>query len=117
MSRVALPDDDLARGLELLRAAAKAEGVAAVARRLDYSRPAVSMVLTASYVGRPDRLILRALERLGAVMCPHLDATLSADDCRAYALRPLPTSSPAALRHWEACRTCARRPAPADGEA
>lgn len=64
----------------------------------------------------------RVLHRIGSYECPHLTTwsgrsrVITSDECRRYAHRPLPTSSPTALEHWKACRTCphlaASAPAP-----
>lgn len=38
------------------------------------------------------------------------DARAARDECRAFAARPMPMSSPDALRHWQARQDCPNRP-------
>ncbi len=83
--------------------------IAATARRLGYSRTAVSLVLAGKYPGRTDTLAARVLAELGRVTCPHLGRTVTPGDCAISGGR-VPTSSPAALRLWRACQTCPHRP-------
>lgn len=86
-------------------------GVTAVARKIGVSRPALSLFLAGRYPAQStaaiEARILRALE--GRVQCPFLATDIAAEICRDHALRPMPTSSPRALRHWHACQTCRHR--------
>lgn len=94
--------------------------VGAVAKRLGVSHAAVSMVRNgAGPYGDGSagtrRFAARVAQMLGQVACPFLaattgeDAWISGDKCREYAYRAVPTSSPLATRHWQACRKCERR--------
>lgn len=94
--------------MELLRAAVDRSSIAAVARRLDLSRPAVSGVLSGRYGASSAHVLARAVEVLGRHDCPATGGTISAADCRETAARPMPTSSRPALKRWEVCRTCPR---------
>jgi len=92
--------------LELLRAEATRTSITAAARRLGLSRPAVSGVLSGAYGANPGRVLARAAEVLGRHDCPATGGTVSAEECRDAAARPMPTSSRFALTRWEACRAC-----------
>lgn len=107
---------EIAQALDLMRARVASSSVAAVARELDYSRPAVSMALSGRYLGRLDRLARRALERLGGVICPHLGRPIPATECADHRRRPMPSGSARSFRHWQACRHCPHNPDP-EGEA
>ncbi|MGD9611179.1 MAG: LacI family transcriptional regulator [Desulfovibrionaceae bacterium] len=89
----------------LLIGEAARTSIAATARRLGYSRTAVSLVLAGKYPGRTDRLAAKVLAELGRVTCPHLGREVTPGDCALNGGR-MPTSSPAALRLWRACQTC-----------
>lgn len=106
MSPAAMTPDIRERAMALLRAAVARSSVAAVARRLGYSRPAVTMVLGGTYAGRPDTLLARALDRLTARRCPHLGTEIPSLECAQHRSRPMPTGSRSAFRHWQACRAC-----------
>lgn len=112
---------DIGRALDLLRAEAGRTSIAAAARRIGYSRPAVSMVLAGTYPGRMDRVAVRVLARLDTVACPADGTVLTAAACREIHGRPMPTSSPRALRRWRECRGCPAAPggpaAPVEGPA
>nr|WP_295832886.1 hypothetical protein [uncultured Azospirillum sp.] len=110
--RVTLDPADRDRAMALLEREIAATSVAAVARRLGtYGRVTVSMVAAGTYAGRPDAPLARVLEVFDAdtVDCPHLDRPLSRPECRTHAGRAMPTGSPAAFRHWEACQSCPHR--------
>ena len=105
----ALSPDAIAQAITLLRAEAERTSIAAAAKRIDYSRPAVSMALAGTYKGGLERLAQRVLEVLSNVRCPHLDRSIPAAECRSHHTRAMPTSSPMALRHWRACQSCPNR--------
>jgi hypothetical protein len=100
--------------LALLRTAVAREGsVAAVARHISdaagspISRSAVSAALNGNYPGGTDRIAKRVLDTYARVDCPFLQRSITHGECRTYREAPVPTSSPLAMRHWRACRTCA----------
>lgn len=102
---------ELDAALVLLRERVAATSIAAAARDLDYSRSAVSMVLAGTYLGSPEHLARRVLQRFaGTVECPHLSAPISGQSCADHRTRPMPTGSARSFRHWQACRTCAFNP-------
>jgi hypothetical protein len=105
---------------QLLAAEIARTSCQAVADRLGVSRAAASMVYRGAGAygtgeAGTERMAERVLQMLGDVECPFLSATtgeptrISGDQCRGYAYREAPTSSPLASRHWQACRRCERR--------
>ncbi|NYZ17030.1 LacI family transcriptional regulator [Azospirillum sp. RWY-5-1] len=102
----------MAEALALLREEAARTSAAEAARRIGYSRPAVSMALAGTYKGGLGRLADAVLATLGGVACPHLGRTITPRDCADFAGRPMPTASRAAVAHWRACRACPHRPCP-----
>lgn len=92
--------------LTLLRQAVDESSLSAVAKELDISRSALSLVLSGKYPASTDRIALRVMTAYGRVSCPHLGAELVERECRAYRERSCPTSSPRELRHWRACQSC-----------
>lgn len=98
-------------GLDLIRAEVERLGsVRAVADALGYSRSAVSLALSGTYPGSTARLEAAAVERLGRVLCPHQEQEIAVAACKRLREAPMQTSSRAAYRQWQACRTCAHNP-------
>ncbi|WP_293222261.1 hypothetical protein [Ottowia sp.] len=97
---------------------------ASIARQLGISAVTLNMVLrgTGPYgAGQADthRVADRVIHTFGRYVCPHLTAeaggveqVITAEQCRAYAHRPPPTT-PRELRHWQACQQCPHRAASA----
>ncbi|GHD63752.1 XRE family transcriptional regulator [Jeongeupia chitinilytica] len=100
---------ETSRWLTLLRAEAERTSMRAVADRLGYSPASISLVLGDKYPGKTDRIAAAVLAKLDTIACPHLGQALTGDLCRQYALRDVPTSSPAAAAHWRACQSCKHR--------
>lgn len=98
--------------LNVLREQVQKHGaVGPVARKLGYSRPAVSGALNGSYGGGTAKLRARIYEVfVEAVFCPHLGEPMPSDECRWWRTSPCPTSSPASAQHWLACKTCIFNP-------
>jgi len=93
--------------IEMLRAEAARTSIASAARRIGYSRPAVSGVLNGSYRGDTCRIRARVLAVLGrCVVCPHTGSGMHIEECRRWRSRPMPMGSASDLRHWRACRHC-----------
>lgn len=103
-----------------LQAEVERSSVTAAARRLGVSHAAVSMVLRGAGpygdgTAGTSRFAARVAQMLGQVRCPFLSSVtgeanfISGDQCRGYAYRETPTSSPLATRHWTACRSCSER--------
>ena len=95
--------------LALLAAEAKRTTIAATARRIGYSRTAVSLALVGKYPGCTDKLAATVLAILGRQVCPQLGREVTPAECAGNA-GEMPTSSPAALRLWRACQACPHRP-------
>ena len=93
----------------LLAAEAARTSIAAVARRLGYSRTSISLVLAGKYPGGTDNVAAAVLATFGRTTCPHLGRAVAPDECAQNGGR-VPTASPAALRLWRACQTCPHRP-------
>lgn len=104
------------RAHELLATACRDTSIAAVARRLGYSRPAVSLALRGKYVGGAARLAARILDVFAdRVACPFLGRDLSPAECRAQREAPIPSGPRSAIDHWRACRHCVFNPSNAMG--
>jgi hypothetical protein len=101
--------------MQLLRRAVERRGsIQAVADELEYSRTAISLVLSGRY-GKPTSAIERAvLAKLDAVGCPHLAAEISRAECEGHHRRRMPQSDPTKLKHWTACQRCPVRAAALD---
>ncbi|MFD2678020.1 LysR family transcriptional regulator [Camelimonas lactis] len=102
--------DDAAMAI-LQQAISEAGSIAAVARRLGYKRPSISLVLARKYPGDTRRLRAQIVEAFGGQQhCPFLGSDIAASACRDFRTRPLPTSRRAEARHWQACRQCQFNP-------
>lgn len=98
---------------------------ARIAQQLGISPAALSLVIngTGPYgtgAASTARFAERVIHTFGRYPCPHLtaegdgeDVVITADQCRTYAHRQPPTSSPRAMQHWQACRQCHHREASA----
>lgn len=97
-----------------------------VALQLGISAPALTQVLNGSGKygsgeARTDRVADRVLHTFGRYECPHLteqaeagsSVVITADQCRAYAHRAVPLTSPRDVQHWQACQQCPHRVASA----
>lgn len=95
--------------LTLLSEAVNASSRTNVAKELGVSRPSVSLLLSGSYPGNTNRMAARVMERYARVDCPHTGKSVTPDHCRKFTGQ-VPSSSPAALRQWRACRACPHTP-------
>lgn len=95
--------------LALLTEAVQGSNKTAVARELGVSRTAVSLLVAGKYCGRTERMAARVMARYSSVDCPHQGKPVNPDTCRKYCGQA-PSSSPAALRQWRACRACPNNP-------
>ncbi|MEX8193592.1 hypothetical protein [Comamonas guangdongensis] len=96
-----------------------------MAKQLGISAAALSQVLNASGcygngTASTGRIAEKVIHTFGLYTCPHLTAEASGDDqvitaeqCRAFAHREAPTSSPREMQHWQACLQCPHREASA----
>ncbi len=92
--------------LELLQQAVSASSRTHVAEKLGVSRTAVSLLLSGKYGAGTDRMAARVMEAFARTDCPFLARDISRKECDAHAQSAIPTSSPRAMKHWRACRTC-----------
>lgn len=99
---------------------------AKVAELLGVSAPTLSQVLNASGKygtgeASAERVASRVTHTFGRYQCPHLTeqaeagetVMVTAEECRAYAHRAPPISSPREVQHWQACRQCPHKAASA----
>lgn len=96
----------------LLRQEVAASSCAAAARKFGVSRTSVSLLLAGKYPGDVRRMARRISTLLAPereVECPYTGGKITITECAGTSAR-IPTSGPAALRHWKACRDCARNP-------
>lgn len=108
----------------VLRAEVEMTSMTAAAKKLGVSRGLVSQIIhgsglygsgVASTKAVADRVTKTFVVQL---QCPFLSAHqaepryISGADCRAFAYRPAPTSSPVDVSHWRACSTCPSRVSP-----
>lgn len=96
-----------------------------IARQLGISPAALSQVLNGSGAygsgaASTARIADRVQHTFGRYACPHLTAeaggtacVITAEQCRAFAHRPVPTASPRDMQHWQACQRCTHRAASA----
>lgn len=103
--------------LTLLKAErAKGKAISEIARECGMARPSVSMLIAGTYPAQSLDLVARkhaaAIVKAfrDRVLCPHLRQGIAAEECRAFALAPMSTSSPEKLRHWRSCRRCPLNP-------
>ncbi|WP_124836479.1 MULTISPECIES: helix-turn-helix domain-containing protein [Burkholderia] len=96
--------------IAMLRTAVEVSTVTDVARRLGYSRAAVSKVLAGKYAGKSDRVAARVQEVFGQVRCTHTGQLIQLTVCVSYTTRRAPINNPLELSQWRACRSCPLRP-------
>ena len=91
----------------LLQKAVAAHGQAAVARALGYSASAVCQVLSGTYGGSLDNLLLRVAEVYGdgTVHCPVM-GEVPLSRCAEERRKPFCASNPQRVRLWRACQGC-----------
>ncbi|MHB1333427.1 MAG: LacI family transcriptional regulator [Sulfuriferula sp.] len=92
--------------LELLQQAVAASNRTRVAEKMEVSRTAVSQLMSGNYGADTERMAARVMETFARTECPFLAREISQKECAAYARAAIPTSSPRAMKHWRACRTC-----------
>lgn len=92
--------------LELLKNAVAKSSKQAVAMQLGVSRTTISLVCSGQYPAKTDKIEKLVLEAFGSVQCPHLDREISLNECRTNHQSAVPTSSPRAMKLWQACQGC-----------
>lgn len=97
------------RWLALMRQEVDRTSRQALADRLGYSRTTVSLVLSGTYPGNPDKIAAKAIEVLEPVLavdCPYLGEQLPIKQCVEYSSQRAPTHHPTKMGHWRACQQC-----------
>ncbi|MFC5920895.1 XRE family transcriptional regulator [Neisseria weixii] len=94
----------------VLKAETGKSSQAAVAEKLGYSGTSINLVLNGKYNGNPARIAQKVKGVYFKVGCPHLETTITLNDCRDYAHAAAPTHNPAKMAHWRACLNCSKRP-------
>lgn len=108
-----LPDPEW---IELLRKeVGKGRTITAVASSVGMKRCSLSLLLSGGYPARLDKVSAKYAARVVAlykdqVLCPHLRAGISREECRAFAAAPMSISDPHKLRHHRACARCPLNP-------
>ena len=102
-----MTEDERQTATTLLEAACQETSNADVAKKLGYSRGAISCVRRGCYAGDADKVLAKALDVFGRVSCPYLRREITQNECRAVLGSATPSHDPAALAHRRACRSCA----------
>tara|TARA_B100000678_G_scaffold221641_1_gene189081 strand:+ start:269 stop:616 length:348 start_codon:yes stop_codon:yes gene_type:complete len=104
---------ELPRWRVLLAREIERTSVTETAKRIGYARSSVSLANSGKYTASTDQLEARVLEVLGGpeptFYCPAQAASITKKTCADFAARPMPTTSPRALRQWQICQSCERR--------
>ena len=91
--------------LRILRDQCEQSSITEVAAKLGYGRSAVSLVLSGKYPGGTSKIAAKVIGTFtDNVHCPHLGHDILQSTCADHQSRRMPTSDPAALRHWMSCR-------------
>lgn len=81
-----------------------------VARELDYSLTAISLILNGKYRGRPDKLRAKVLYHYSVVSCPFVGNLIPLYQCTETATGKAPTHNPIKMAQWRACQSCPNCP-------
>jgi len=88
------------------------KSIAQVGREIGYSRTAVSLAIKGNYPGGTKKIATATLAKYtNRLMCPHMGTAITFIECRAFAAKSMPTSSPRELKHWSACKRCTKKTA------
>lgn len=77
-----------------------------VAKELDYSTSAISLVMNGKYGGKTDQLRDRVLRQYKRVHCPFIDKLIPIPQCQGTAHSKAPTHNPMKMQQWRACQSC-----------
>ncbi len=81
--------------------------ITTVAKQLGYSRTTVSLILAGRYNGSTNKFGKAVSDTFGVgIHCPHLETTVTKEQCVGFHTLPMPQSNAAALRHWRRCQGC-----------
>jgi hypothetical protein len=96
---------------ESLRAQKPPVPLSAIASKIGVSKAAVVAYANGNYAASVEHIEAKILAAYTTrIDCPHLQTDIARTECAAFHLRKMPTSNPAALRHWQACQRCAFNP-------
>lgn len=103
MSGIEQRDED--RWMHILRSQCEESTITDVAVKLGYNRSTISQVLSGTYRGGTSKIAAKVIGTFtDSIQCPHLGCDITQKACADHQSRKMPTSDPAALRHWIACR-------------
>jgi len=81
-----------------------------VAANLGYNNhTTISLVLAGKYPAKTDKVAANVLDTYARITCPHTDVEITHAECRYFSTSSVPTSSPQAMRHWRACKSCVHK--------
>jgi hypothetical protein len=104
MSGVEQHDEE--RWMRILRDQCDLTSITNVAEKVGYGRSAISLALSGKYPGGTAKIAAKVIATFtDCVQCPYLDLDITQATCADHQSRAMPTSDPAALRHWMTCRT------------
>jgi hypothetical protein len=89
-----------------LRARDPAASFQAIATRIGVSKAAVVLWFNGKYPAKGTAIEAKIVAQYDTVDCPYLQQTISLICCGEFNRKDIPTSSPSALSHWRACKTC-----------
>jgi hypothetical protein len=90
---------------------ADARGIAGVAERIGFSRPAVSQVLNGVYPADPAKIAQAVLDHYDHPRCPLVGGDeIDRAVCRRKALRPEPFGGQVLRANWGVCQSCSFKP-------
>lgn len=93
------------RWMRILRNQCEEKSITEVAESLGYGRSAISLVLSGKYPGGTAKIAAKVIGTFtDSIQCPHVGRDITQAACADHQSRPMPTSDPAALRQWIACR-------------
>lgn len=92
--------------LAILKREVEKTSITQVAEKLGYARPTISLVMSGKYGGSTDKIAALVITTFtDYVQCPFLGQNIERDECVDHQSRGMPSSDPAALKHWMRCRT------------
>jgi hypothetical protein len=103
----------MANWMALLAGAVVADprGIAGVAERIGFSRPAISQVLSGTYAASTARIETAVMDHYDLPLCPLAGGVeIPRATCRRKALRPQPFGGRVILADWHTCQACQYKP-------
>lgn len=100
-----IEENEVGRWMRILRDQCDETSITHVADKIGYSRSTISLVLSGKYNGGTDKIAAKVIGTFtDSIQCPHLGHDITQAACADHQSRKMPTSDPAALRHWIVCR-------------